>query len=136
MIDDLIAKAAAATRLDAAQARTALAGALALIDRHGDRTKVASLYSAVPGAQALAGEGAGVLPKAGLMGGLMAKVAGGPAADGMALMGRLQKDGISMEDLKTLLPVAMDWVRQTTGRDLLRDVAASIPGVGQMLAGR
>jgi hypothetical protein len=136
MIDDLVAKAAAATRLDPAQARLALAGALALIDRHGERGKVDALYQAVPGAQALAGEGAGVLPKAGLMGGLMARVAGGPAADGMALMGRLQKDGVSMEALKALLPVAMEWVRQTTGRDLLREVAASIPGVGQMLAGR
>lgn len=136
MIDDLIAQAAAATRLDAAQVRTALAGALALIDRHGDAAKVQALYDAAPGAQGLAGEGAGILPKKGMMGGLMAKVAGGPAADAMALMGRLQKDGISMEDLKALLPVAMEWVRAQTGRDLLREVAASIPGVGQMLAGR
>jgi hypothetical protein len=136
MIDDLIAQAAAKTRLDPAQARLALAGALALIDRHGDTAKVQELYGAVPGAEELAGEGANVLPKKGMMGGLMAKVAGGPAADAMALMGRLGKDGISMEDLKQLLPVAMAWVQARTGRDLLREVAATIPGVGQMLSGR
>src|SRR5262245_31535357 len=120
MIDDLIAQAAAHTRLDAAQTRTALATALALIDRHGDPSRLQALYAAVAGAAGLAGEGAGELPKTGMMGGLMAGGAGGPAADAMALMGRLQKDGIGMEDLKALLPIAMDWVREQTGRDLLR----------------
>ncbi len=51
----------------------------------------------------------------------------------MALQSRLGKQGISLEDLKQLLPVARAFVERKTGRDLLGDTLRSIPGVGSML---
>ena len=39
-------------------------------------------------------------------------------------------------DLKALLPPAEAWIRQKTGRDLLRETVESVPGVGALLAGR
>lgn len=138
-VDDLIAEGAAQSGLSGASVRSALAEALGLIDRHADPGKRDELYAAVPGAQALA---AGApMPKGGggLMGGLMRAAggaSGGAMADGMAMLDRLKRQGVSQDDLKRLLPVAMDWVQRTTGRDLLREVAGSIPGLGGMLGGR
>ena len=134
MIDELCAEGARQTRLDARQVREALAGSLGLIRKHADPGRARELFQAVPGAEALA---AGAVPKGGgLMGGLMKGVggAGGAAmSDAMALQGRLAKAGVSLDDLKQLLPVARAFVQQKTGRDLLGDTLRSIPGVGSML---
>ncbi len=73
-----------------------------------------------------------------MFGGLMKSVggAGGAAmSDALALQGRLGKQGITQDDLKQLLPVAREFVRARTGRDLLGDTLRSIPGVGGMLGG-
>lgn len=131
MIDELIRDGAAATRLDERQVRAALAGSLGLIRKHADRAKTQELYDAVPGAEALAAEGArnvgkgkGLLPVPGALG------------DAMGMMNLLKKDGVGQDDLKALLPVAMAFVQQRTGRDLLREVVATVPGVGPLLGGR
>lgn len=141
MIDDLIRTGAAQTGLSDTQVRSALSGALGLIDKHAAPAKRDELYAAVPGAQALAAQGAAAAPKGGggLMGGLMRAAGGsggGAMADAMAMLERAKREGISQDELKRLLPVAMDWVRSQTGRDLLREVVQTVPGVGGMLGGR
>lgn len=137
MIDDLIREGAAATRLNEAQVRTALSGVLALLDKHADRAKLAELFAAVPGADGLAGSGKALLVKPGLMGGLMKGVggSGGAAtADAMSMLSRLGKDGISRADLESLLPVATRFVKaRSGGRNLLKEAAGSVPGVGALL---
>jgi hypothetical protein len=35
--------------------------------------------------------------------------------------------------MQRILPLSMSWVRDQTGQDLLRDVLASIPGLGPLL---
>lgn len=131
MIDELIQEGTAATRLNAGQVKAALAGSLGLIDKHADREKARELYEAVPGAQALAveggrnvGKGKGLIPLPGALG------------DAMGMLNLLKKDGVGQDDLKALLPVAMAFVQRRTGRDLLREVVATVPGVGPMLGGR
>mgnify|MGYP006137752901 CR=1 FL=1 len=42
---------------------------------------------------------------------------------------RLNAEGVSNDALKRLFPAMSDWVREKTGRDLLREVLASIPGL-------
>ena len=137
MIDDLIREGAAATRLNEAQVRTALSGVLALLDKHADRAKLAELFAAVPGSDALAGSGKPLLGKPGLMGGLMKGVggSGGAAtADAMSMLSRLGKDGISRADLESLLPVATRFVKaRSGGRNLLKEAAGSVPGVGALI---
>ena len=138
-IDDLISQAAGQTGLNTDQVRQALGGALGLIDKHADPAKRDELYAAVPGAQALASSAPQSSGGGGLMGGLMRAAggsSGGAMADGMAMLERLKRDGVSQDDLKRLLPIAMTWVQSNTGRDLLREVAGSIPGIGGMLGGR
>lgn len=133
MIDSLAEAIADRTRLDATQVRTTLAGALSLIRKHGDATKVAALFEAVSGAQALS-EAGPPLPKPGLFGGVMKAAGGGALADGMAMLQSLSKSGIGSVDLQQALPIAADWVRAQTGRDLLGEALASIPGAGGLLS--
>ena len=93
-----------------------------------------ALFDGVPGAAdlAAAGEAAAPKPKGGLFGGL-AKAAGGAAApDALALLDRLKGQGVGADDLKALLPVARDFVRQRTGEDLLGAALRSVPGSGAL----
>ncbi len=138
MIDALVDQAADATGLTTDQSRTALAAALALIEKHADPERVTDLFSAVEGAKALAEEGAKMTQNksGGLMAGMMrtAGGAGGAAmSDAMAMGQKLTRQGVTTADLQTILPVSMEFVRAATGRDLLRDVLITIPGLGPLL---
>ena len=138
MIEELYAEAAGRTRLNERQVKDALAGSLGLIQKHADPARTKALFEGVPGTQALAASGAPPAKGGGLFGGIM-KAAGGAGgaamSDALALQGRLGKQGISQDDLKQLLPIAREFVRRKTGRDLLGDTLKSIPGVGSMLGG-
>ena len=139
MIDALIDQAAEATGLTTDQSRTALAAALALIAKHAEPERVTDLFAAVGGAKSLADEGAKMTEKksGGLMAGMI-RTAGGPGgaamSDAMALGQKLTRQGVTTADLQTILPVSMEFVRATTGRDLLREVLVTIPGLGPLLA--
>ena len=54
-------------------------------------------------------------------------------SDAMALGQKLARQGVTVADMQNILPVAMEFVHEKTGRDLLRDVLASIPGLGPLL---
>ena len=141
MIEDLIARAASATGLSPEQARSGLSAALSLINKHGDPAKTGELFTSVPGAETLAQEGDAMTAQksGGLLGGLMKGVggAGGAAmSDAMAMGPKLAKLGVTTADMQNMLPVAMAFVREKTGRDLLHDVLGSIPGLGPMLTAK
>lgn len=138
MIDELVQRAATSTGLSPDQARLGLSAALSLIQKHGEADKVGGLFQAIPGAEALAQDGAAMTEQksGGLMGGLMrgAGGAGGAAmSDAMALGQKLTKQGVTTSDMQNILPVAMEFVREKTGQDLLRDVLGSIPGLGPLM---
>src|SRR5688500_767863 len=137
MIDDLIAKSAQAAGMHPDKARLTLASALGLMKTHADPAKLNELFRAVPGAEGLAEEGLASKPKGGgLLGGLMKTVGGSGGAamsDALAMGKHLNAKGVSNNQLQRLLPVAEDWVRARTGRDLLREVFHSVPGVGAFL---
>ena len=136
--DTLIAHAAGTVDLTPDQVRSALTGALGLLDKHADRGPLADLYAALPGA-----EGAARSPDArprggGIFGGLMKSaggVSGAAIADAMGALDRMKRIGVDKDDLKRLLPVARDQVTLATGRDLLGEVIRTVPGVGPMLGG-
>jgi hypothetical protein len=138
MIDELVTRCAEKTGLTEAQSRLGLSAALALIEKHAEPGKVATLMSAIPGSAELAKEGTAITEtkSRGLVGGLLGKAggAGGAAmADAMALNQKLSKEGIMVSDMQGILPVAMDWVHEKTGTDMLRDVLGSIPGLGPLM---
>ena len=117
-----------------------LGAALSLIEKHGDAIKVAELLDEIPGAAKLAAEGAVLTQQksGGLMGGLMSKVGGSGGAamsDAMAMGQKLARQGVTTSDMQAMLPVAMDFVRSKTGRDLLREVLVTVPGLGKLMTG-
>lgn len=138
MIDELIQKAAGHAGLTPQQAQSALSGALFLIEKHGDPAKVQSLFDAIPGSADLAQQGAALTANkgGGLMAGLMSKAGGSSGAamsDAMAMNQQLTRQGVTISDMQKILPLAMSWVQAKTGSDLLREVLASIPGLGPLL---
>jgi hypothetical protein len=139
-IDNLIELGAQRTRLDAGQVRATLAGALGLLDKYAAVEPLARLYAAVGGAQALAQSPQGrTKGGGGLFGGLLKSaggISGAAIADAMGLLSSLQKQGVEKVDLKSLLPIAEEWVLEQTGRDLLGEALASVPGLGPLLEGK
>jgi hypothetical protein len=138
MIEDLVEQSADHAGLSEDQARTALSAALYLIRKHGDPDKVSELFEAIPGAADMAEDGAKLaLGKGGgLMAGLVrtAGGAGGAAmSDAMAMGQQMARQGVTTSDMQKILPLAMSWVQAQTGRDLLRDVLVTIPGLGPLL---
>ncbi len=138
MIDELIARCADRIGLTEGQSRLGLSAALALIQKHAQPDKVSALMSAIPGSSELAQEGTAITDNKprGLIGGLLGKTggAGGAAmADAMALNQRLSKEGIMLSDMQAILPIAMEFVHEKTGSDMLRDVLGSIPGLGPLM---
>lgn len=140
MIDELVSEGAAKTGLPVAKVRLALTGALGLLDKHASAAKLRELYDAAPGTEALA-RSPEARPKSGggLFGGLMRSaggVSGAAMADAMGALNRIQREGVSKDQLKVLMHLAIDRVRERTGKDLLREVVESVPGVGALIAGR
>ena len=138
MIDELVRRAADKTGLSDEQARLGVSAALSLIQKHGDPAQVSTLFDAIPGAEALAVKGSVMTQQksGGLLGGLMRGAGGTSGAamsDAMALGQKLARQGVTVADMQNILPVAMEFVHEKTGRDLLRDVLASIPGLGPLL---
>ena len=138
MIEELVQKAATHAGLSLDQSRSALSGALFLIDKHGEPDKVTRLFEAIPGSADMARDGAALTASkgGGLMAGLMAKAGGSSGAamsDAMAMNQQLTRQGVTISDMQKILPLAMTWVQEKTGSDLLRDVLASIPGLGPLL---
>lgn len=141
MIEELVQDASTRTGLSLDQARLGLSAALALMEKHGDQAKVSELLEAIPGSAGLAAQGQVLTEQksGGLMGGLMRNMggAGGAAmSDAMAMGPRLARQGITTSDMQAILPVAMGFVREKTGRDLLREVLVTIPGLGKLLTGQ
>lgn len=137
-IEQVIAGAASKAGLTPEQAHIALTSALGLLDKHAEPEALAGVYAAVPGAEALARSDEARPPRGGLMGGLM-KSAGGLSGkaigDAMAVLGRLEKIGVSRDDLKRLLPAARNQIRNATGRDWLGEAVRTVPAVGSLLGG-
>ena len=139
MIEELIETTADHSGLSDEQARLGLAGALTLIQKHADPQKVEELMNAIPGSRELAEEGSGLMQNKSLVGGLMNKAGGASGAamaDAMTINQHLARKGINVSDMQEILPVAMGFVEQATGKDLLRDVLMSIPGLGPLLTGQ
>jgi hypothetical protein len=138
MIEDLVEQSADHAGLSEEQARTALCAALFLIRKHGDPAKVTELFDAIPGTAEMAETGSKLA--AGKGGGLMAglvRTAGGASgaamSDAMAMGQQMARQGVTTSDMQKILPLAMSWVQVQAGRDLLRDVLVTIPGLGPLL---
>ena len=125
-MQELIDRIVAATGLETARAEKALGIMLSLVKTQGNQAKVGELFAKLPGAAELAsrhgGDGAG---KGGLLGMLGGGLMGGP----LAAISKLSAAGLSMEQIKVLGGVTLDYAKEKAGAELVKDVAGSIPGL-------
>ena len=127
MIDDFLARVAAAACIDQAQAAQAVGHILAFLKAEGP-PQVAQLLSAMPGAddlvaQSEAGGGGGLM---GMMGGLMG---GGIMGLGQQLMGV----GLGMGQITGLARETIALAKQYAGEGVVDEVVASVPGLSQFV---
>lgn len=126
-MEELITRITANAGLDESKAREAVRIILTFLYREGDRDKIVSLASAIPGSElyvdAVDDDSAGTL---GGLGGLM----GGGA---MAVLGQLQNLGLGMGQIQSVAQETVAFAREKAGPDLVNDVVSSIPGLSQFV---
>ena len=125
-MQDLIERIVTATGLDRARAEKALGITLSLLKSQGNAEKVAELFAKLPGADDMAGTHGGSASK----GGFLAKLGGGMMGGPLAAITKLSAAGLSMEQIKQLGTVTLDYAKEKAGAQLVKEAAGSIPGLG------
>jgi len=126
-MQELIDRIVTATGLTSDKARQGLGIVLNLIHTQGNQNKVAELFAALPGAEELAkSQGA---DGAGRGGGLLGMLAGGMMGGPLAAISKLTAAGLSMDQIKGLGTVTLDYAKEKAGPGLVKEVAGSIPGL-------
>ncbi|WP_293853401.1 DUF2267 domain-containing protein [uncultured Alsobacter sp.] len=132
-MDELVTKIADATGLDAAAASGAIGIVLDFLRKEAPADKVAAMFSAMPGAEALADQAA-ASDTGGKPGGLMGALGGLMGGGGlMALAGKLTGAGLSMDQMQTLGRELFAFGREKAGEDAMGEVVASVPGLSQFV---
>jgi hypothetical protein len=128
LMEELIARIVANVGIDDSTARKAVRIILSFLYQHGDREKMTALAAAIPGAAEYLDDGAPDAAAATLggVGGLM----GGGA---MEVLSKLQGIGLGMGDIQGVTKETVDFAREKAGADVVNDVVASIPGLGQFV---
>ena len=129
-MQELIDRVVATTGLSPEVAEKATGIMLSLVRNQGDKNKVEQLFAAVPGAAELAAQHGGDGAKGG---GLLGMLGGGLMGGPLAAVTKLQAAGLNMNQIKTLGNETLGYAEEKAGKDLVRDVANSIPGISSYL---
>ena len=127
-MQDLVAEISEAATLSPDKTEKAIGIMLGLVKTQGNQAKVGELLAKLPGADALiaahGGDGAG---RGG--GGLLGMLAGGLMGGPLAAISKLAAAGLSMDQIKVVGTMTLDYAKAKAGPDLVREVAGSIPGL-------
>lgn len=126
-MDELVSRVAAAAGLDAATARSAVGIILGFLRKESDAPEAEQLIASLPGAEEAIAEQAGA-KSGGLIGGLAGMMGGGGV---MGLAGQLSSAGLGMTEMQSVGKELFAFAREKAGEDVVGQVAASIPGLGQ-----
>jgi hypothetical protein len=124
-MEELITRITRNVGVDDETARKAVGVILTFLYQQGDRDKVVALIASIPGAEALvSADDPDSSATLGGFGGLM----GGGA---MAVLGELQGLGLGMGQIQGVTKETVSYARELAGEDVVDDIVASIPGLGQ-----
>jgi hypothetical protein len=123
VMDDLISIISDTVGVDRAKAARLAGIVLNLMFTQGNRDQVMVLFAKMPGADALSQSNGGLAEK--LAGGMM----GGP----LAAITRLQSEGISSDQQKSVIAAVIHYARAQGGSKLLTAAAANVPGLSGYL---
>lgn len=122
---EIVNQIAAATGIDPDLAEKALGMMLGFLEKEGDDAAVQKMIAAIPGAAELISEYSG---DGG--GGFLAGLAGGGV---MGLGQKLMGAGLGMGEITSLAKQTIAVAKQYAGEELVDQVVASIPGLGQFV---
>ena len=126
-MQELIARIVTKTGLDPERAEKALGIMLSLVRTQGNQKKVEELFAMLPGADELARLHGGDGSRGG---GLLGLLGGGLMGGPLAAIGKLQATGLNMDQIKGLGSETLAYAREKAGKDLVKQVAGTIPGLG------
>lgn len=129
-MQELIDRVATRTGLPPEVAEQAAGIMLSLVRNQGDKNKVEQLFATLPGAAELAAQHGGDGAKGG---GLLGMLGGGLMGGPLAAVTKLQSAGLNMEQIKSLGKETLAYAEEKAGKELVRDVANSIPGISGYL---
>ena len=129
-MEELVARVAAAASITPELAKQAIAVIFAFLKKEAPAERVAEVFAAIPGADeaATAGEQVG---GGGMFGGLMGMLGGGGGIMGVAA--KLTGLGLGMGEMQAVGHALFAAVRDQAGEDKMREIAAAIPGLSQLL---
>jgi hypothetical protein len=126
-MDELITRITGNVGMDDSTARKAVGIILSFLYQQGDREKVVALVERLPGAESFVDPGdADSSASLGGLGGLM----GGGT---MAVLGELQALGLGMGQIQGVTRETVNFARERAGDEIVTDIVASIPGLGQFV---
>lgn len=136
MVDNVIARVAAAADLSPEVARKAAALIVDFVQREASEDAVKELFRRAPALHAIVasvaptgGEGMGLSLK-----GLMGIAAGAMGGGGLvALGGQLMGLGLSVDQIKIAAREVFAYAREVAGDQTISEIAASIPGLSQYI---
>ena len=126
-MEELIQRIVSNVGVDDATARDAVRVILSFLFQEGDREKVAVLAQRIPGSEAFIETSED--DSMGTLGGLGGMMGGGA----MAVLGKLQGIGLGMSQIQGVAQETINFARERAGRDIVDDIVASIPGLGQFV---
>ena len=130
LMQDLIKKISAATGLETTKAEKAVGIMLGLVAAQGDKPKVDILFRKLPGARELA-----VIHgnERGGRGGFKNILASGTMGGPLAVITKLHGIGLSIEQIKLVGGLTVEYAKQEAGIETVRDAVANIPGLNNYL---
>jgi hypothetical protein len=128
-MDELVQRIAAETGLDEATARQAVGIIVGFLKDHAPAGPVGDLIKAIPGADAAVAAAGDV--GGGLLGGIGGMMGG--AGGLMALAGKLSGAGLDMGQMRGAGREIFQYAKDKIGEERLGEIAASVPGLGQMI---
>ena len=123
-MEELISRIVAKAGVDEPTAQAAVRVIFTFLYQQGDSAKVAALAANIPGAAEYieSGDAESSAPLGGLMGG-----------GTMAVLGKLQALGLGMGQIQGVTQVTVDFAREKAGEEIINEIVASIPGLGQFV---
>ncbi len=130
-MEELIARVAQAAGIEPETAGKAIAAILSFLQKEGPQAEVAQLMEKLPGGAELVAANADAPAGGGLLGGLMGMMGGGGGLMGLA--GQLTGLGLGMGEMQSVGKELFAAGREHAGEDLMGQIAASVPGLGQFI---
>lgn len=123
-MEELISRIVAKAGVDEPTAQAAVRVIFTFLYQQGDSAKVAALAANIPGAAEYieSGDAESSAPLGGLMGG-----------GTMAVLGKLQALGLGMGQIQGVTQETVDFAREKAGEEIINEIVASIPGLGQFV---